>query len=134
METNGERREKPALGIGARKTLTALAEAFFSTEAGPPPEARVSWLVRDADDFLAHAGGQARAVYLLALFAVSVLVPLFAQRLTSVSALALPARVSALRRLEKSWAAAPLFATRALLSVLYYEHPDVAREVGFDGA
>ena len=42
-------------------------------------------------------------------------------------------RVHALRRLENEPAAAPLFAVKALLSLIYYEHPDAAREVGFDG-
>ena len=27
-----------------------------------------------------------------------------------------------------------LFAVKAILSMLYYEHPDAAREMGFDGA
>ena len=39
-----------------------------------------------------------------------------------------------LERFEKSGFAPALLAVKALLSVHYYEHPDAAREVGFDGA
>jgi hypothetical protein len=112
----------------------ALAEALFSTEAGPPPAERLDWLVRELDDFLDRMGGRGRLLLLLSLFAVSWLAPLLTFRLRSLRSLPLPARIDALERLERSRLAMPLLAVKAILSVLYYEHPDAAREIGFDGA
>ena len=116
------------------RAARALAEAIFSTEAGAPPADRLDWLVRELDDFLGHAGSRARLLVRLSIFAVSWLAPLLAFRLRPLRALPLPARIAALERLERSRAAMPLLATKAILSILYYEHPDAAREVGFDGA
>lgn len=35
--------------------------------------------------------------------------------------------------MEKSFASPPVLAVKAILCILYYEHPDAAREVGFVG-
>jgi hypothetical protein len=116
------------------RAARALAEAIFSTEAGPPPPERLDWLVRELDDFLARVGSRTRLVLWLSVFAVSWLAPLLSFRLLPLRALPLPKRIDALERLERSHAAMALLATKAILSILYYEHPDAAREVGFDGA
>jgi hypothetical protein len=112
----------------------ALAEAIFSTESGAPPAARLDWLMGELDDFLGRVGTRGRVLLLLSFFAVSWLAPLVALRLRPLRSLPLAARVDALERLERSRIAMPLLATKAILSVLYYEHPDAAREIGFDGA
>lgn len=118
---------------GMLRAARALAEAIFSTADGPPPGERLDWLVRELDDFLGHAGARARILLWLSVLAVSWLAPLLTFRLLPLRFLALPTRIAALERLERSRAAMPLLATKAVLSVLYYEHPDAAREVGFDG-
>ena len=112
----------------------ALAEAIFSTESGAPPAERLDWLMRELDDFLGHAGPRARALLRLSFFAVAWLAPLLTLRFRPLRSLPLPARIDAVERLERSQVAMPLLATKAILSVLYYEHPDAAREIGFDGA
>jgi hypothetical protein len=63
-----------------------------------------------------------------------VLAPLMIRRFGSLAAMSLPDRIRALERFEGSALSPALLAVKALLSVHYYEHPDAAREVGFDGA
>ncbi len=109
-----------------------LAEAIFASHAGPPPRQRLDWLMLEAEDYLARGGAQIRFTLGLAAFAVCVLAPLWSWRLRSLASLEVNARVAALERLEASPLAAPLLAVKAMLCVLYYEHPDAAREVGFE--
>ncbi len=113
--------------------LRAFAEALFSSEAGPPPSARIDWLMREMADYLNRAGPGARFVFGLALFVVSWLSPLFIRRLPTLRSLEVPERVEALTRMEESFAAAPVLAVKAFLCVVYYEHPDVQREMGHVG-
>ena len=63
---------------------------------------------------------------------VSRLAPLFIGRVVTLGALSLPDRIRALTRLEERFGE-PLLAVKAMLCLVYYEHPDAAREVGFDG-
>jgi hypothetical protein len=122
------------VSAGTLVTLRAVAEALFATTAGPPSAERIDWLLLEIEDFLARAGPRTRFVLGLAVFAVNLLAPLLVLRFTSLRRLPLAQRVHALRNLENSPLAAPLFAVKALLSLIYYEHPEAAREVGFDGA
>ncbi len=115
------------------RKLQALAEAIFATEAGPPPESRIRWVCAEMDDVLAHSGPSARTLFRAATYAVAAAVPVFARRPVPLERMSLKARIVALDRMERSLAAPPLLAVKALLCILYYEHPDAAREVGFDG-
>lgn len=110
-----------------------IAEALFLTDAGPPPPERLDWLAREVEDFLARAGARSRFVVGLALWAVGILAPLFVLRFVSLGRMAVRERARALQQLEDRFGA-PVLAVKAMLCVLYYEHPDAARNVGFDGA
>lgn len=110
----------------------AVAEALFLTEEGPPPADRLDWLEREVEDFLARAGARSRFVVGLALFAVVFLAPLLSWRFVAFSSLAVHERARVLGHLEDTFGA-PVLAVKAMLCVLYYEHPDAARFVGFDG-
>jgi hypothetical protein len=130
-------REPDGAPIVSSRTLVrlrAVAEALFATASGPPSSERIDWLLLEIEDFLARAGGRTRLVLGLAVLAVNLLAPLSVFRFASLRRLPLIQRIHALRNLENSRLAAPLFAVKALLSLIYYEHPDAAREVGFDGA
>jgi len=109
-----------------------IAEALFLTTEGPPPSERLDWLDREVEDFLARAGARSRFVVSLALFAVSVLAPLMLLRFVPLARLAVVDRARALARLEDKFGA-PVLAAKALLCVIYYEHPDAALSIGFDG-
>jgi hypothetical protein len=111
----------------------AVAQAIFSSDGESPPAERLDWLALELEDFLARAGAQTRVVFRLALFAVSLLAPLSIGRFRSLSSLELKERARALAQLEDRFGP-PVLAIKALLCILYYEHPDAAREVGFDGS
>lgn len=113
--------------------IRAVSEAVFATEAGPPPAARLDWLVGEMEDYLVRAGSRARLIFRLALFAVSVVAPLFARRLPPFTALDVATRVKGLHAMEESFASAPVLAVKAFLCVLWYEHPEVQAEVGYVG-
>jgi hypothetical protein len=114
-----------------RAATSALAEALFASEDGAPPAARLRWLCDELDDFLGRAGPKARLFFRLSLLAVSVLAPLMIRRLRPLRTLPLAARTQALTRIEESAFALPLLAVKAILCILYYEHPDVVREIGY---
>jgi len=113
--------------------LRAFSEALFSTEAGPPSAARMDWLMKEMEDYLQRAGPAARFIFGLSLFVVAWLSPLFIRRFPTLRGLDVPQRVEALTRMEESFASAPVLAVKAFLCVVYYEHPDVQREIGHVG-
>lgn len=123
-------------GLSARQRLAtrALAEALFTSDDGPPPAERIDWLVDDLDDLLGRAGLRARLLYTACLFAISVLAPLYLGKLPSLRALSQDDRVRALEHMERGSLGLAVFGAKAVLCILYYEHPDAARGLGFDGA
>ena len=132
----GDVREVSEHGLSPRalRAARALAEAIFATEAGPPPSDRIAWLSAELDDFFARVGTKSRWLFLFSLFAVSVVAPLLVRRASPLRTLPLHVRTDALERMERGRPALPLLAVKAMLCVMYYEHPDAAREIGFDGA
>lgn len=128
----------PTLSEGTRRHVRAFAEALFSRdvdEAGSPvapPEARMAWFITDIDDFVAHLNLRARWLFHLCIYAVSLLAPLLSGRFGTLAGLPLPARIAALEAFEQTPAALALFAARAIVSLVYYEHPDAAREIHWD--
>lgn len=140
-----ERMRERDVGLGpwSERSVRAVIEAMFAragkgegegAEVVPPPAERVEWVTREIDDFLSRASGRSYAIVLLSLVVVSVVAPLFLRRFGSLASLSPGERVRALERFERSGLAPALLAVKALVSVHYYEHPDAAREVGFDGA
>jgi hypothetical protein len=112
----------------------AIAEALYATDAGPPPPDRLVWFAHELADFLVRSGPRAAVLIHGSLAAVGTLGALLAGpegRLRPLHKLPLALRTRALERLEKSPAGLALFAVKGIFSILYYEHPDAAREVGF---
>lgn len=130
--------DKATLSSGAQRQVRAFAEALFAREedeAGlplAPPKERMDWFVTDIDDFVHHLNLRARLLFLLCIYAVSLLAPLLSGRFGTLAGLPLAARVEALEAFEKTPAALALFAARAVVSLVYYEHPDAAREIHWD--
>lgn len=125
--------EHEGLSSAARLEVRAFAEAFFSRDGTAPPAARLDWFVADLADLLGHAGGRARFVIRACLSTITWLVPpLLMGRLARFGSLSVPERIEALERTERSPAALALFALRAITSLVYYEHPDASREIGWD--
>lgn len=128
-------RRKDGKSVVSPKTvraLSAIAEALFSRGGTPPPRERLEWVALEAEDFLARAGLRTRFVLSLLVWLVCVLSPLTVGRFARLPSLPLNERIVALAALERRFGE-PLLAVKAVLCLLYYEHPDGARDAGFDG-
>lgn len=113
------------------KTLArarVFAEALFSTEDGPPDPARVEWHIQDFRDFLGRAGGNARLVLWACLLACNWLAPLFIRRLPTLADLSPEERAHALDRVERTSFGPIALGPKAILCMLWFEHPDTQRE------
>jgi len=115
------------------RAAVAIAEAVFARNMMPPPADRIAFLAREIEDFLARSGVRARLMLSAMVWLVTVVAPLLIGRVALLGSLPLGVRVRALTRLEERFGD-PLLAVKAILCLIYYEHPDAAREVGFDGA
>ena len=127
----------PSLGLspGARRRTREVAEALFSTDDGPPPASRLAWVEQDLADFFGHATGRAALTFRACLFCVTWLAPIMILRFPPLGRLAVPARVHAIERFEQlPVAVLTVLAVKAIISLVYYEHPGAAREIGWDQA
>ncbi len=120
--------------VRALRRARAIAEALFSTESSPPPPDRIAWLLAELDLVLTHAGWRSGGFYKLGLLVVTLLAPLMILRPVPLHRLSIADRVRALRNLEHSFAAAVVLGVKAILCLVYYEHPDAARELGYTPA
>lgn len=121
------------LSTKQRDTLYAVSEALFTTDAGPPPSGRIEWLVDDAEDFLREAGRSTTRSIKLLIVLVASLAPWFAMRPTPLRSMPLELRIRVMDRMERGPTGALIVALKAALCIVYYEHPDAAAEIGFDG-
>lgn len=127
LDENGKR----IVGRSTVSRARALAEALFARADGPPPSSRLDWLEWQVEDFLARSGTQSRLFFSFLLWLSSWLAPVFVLRFRGLGALSVPERTRALAALERRFGE-PLLAVKAILCLIYYEHPDAARSVGFD--
>ena len=72
-------------------------------------------------------------MFKLSLLAVRILVPLAALRPIPLTWLGPDTRTRALNRIDRSALCGPAIAVKAILCILYYEHPEAAAEINFDG-
>jgi hypothetical protein len=110
------------------RAARAVAEALFSTEAGPPDAARLDWVAHDLMDFMARSAGRARLILRLALFALNFVAPLFVFAPVPLTWLKLERRVRALERMEASPLGPAALAVKAILCMLWFEHPATRAE------
>ena len=113
------------------KAARAFCEALFSTAEGPAPRDRMDWLMGEIDALWDRAGARSAGFYKLALILVNLLAPLMIGKLSPLWALPLEERVRALTRMEHSPLAAVVLASKAVICIIYYEHPDSAKEIGW---
>ena len=115
------------------RACARIAEALFHDGAAPPPAERIAWLEDDVRDFFGRATGRARFMFRLCVFVIVWVGPLWSLSLPPFTWLRVETRVEVLERMERSLLAFAFLGAKALLSLMYYEHPDAAREIGFDG-
>jgi hypothetical protein len=131
------------LAFPARTTLTkrdrvvlrAVAEAMFSPD-GEIERARIDAHLDELDSYISAASKPVRAGLRLALFVVRVAPVLLFFRLTTIERLPVDDRVAVLLRLERSAVVSLSLAFtgwRAVMTLVFYEHPDELLRLGYDG-
>lgn len=115
-----------------RAPLGALALGLFDRGKGVP-ETRIEWMIEEVESFLDHAGSRTTCLFLLAVALLEWLPLLFLGRIARMSRLNPLQRAEYLERFDRSRVAIALALPKALLALVYYEHPDAARETGYDG-
>lgn len=115
-----------------RRDVRAFAEAFFSRDYDAPDPARMDWFLDDLEDFVGRLNPRARGLFHLVMTIPTYVAPLYVKHVGRLADLPLRGRIHALEVLESSSLGLPLFAAKAMVSLVYYEHPDSAREIGWD--
>lgn len=119
--------------IRTERAICLFAETLFSDESGPPPRERVELISEDAASLVSLSTERARLMFQISLFLVVWAAPLFIRRAPGLHRLPLAARVAALEAMERNaMGAALVLAIKAILCMLWYEHPDGAASVGAD--
>jgi hypothetical protein len=121
-------READAPPAGFEGRLAAIAEALFATEAGAPDPKRIAWVCADFADFVARAQGRGRLILLLSVWFLTWIAPFFAFRLGPLESLPIDVRSKALERVEGSSLGFIALAPKAMLCMMWFEHPDTQRE------
>lgn len=91
----------------------------------------MDWLIEDLGDFAGRAGPKTRTFFLLTLMLVEFL-PLFFGFFGRMSRLPIEKRLAYLEKLDHSAIAAVIALPKALLGLIYYEHPEALLETGYD--
>lgn len=126
------RRASPAAPPASRRVVRrgrVIAEALFARDEGPAPADRLDWLERDLADFLARSGAWARFLFGLCSFVVCAIGPLLRGRLRAMAALSVAERQAVFTRIEHGPLSPTLLACKAVLCIIYFEHPDTLAEM-----
>lgn len=124
----------PSLTVDEKADARAFAEALFSVDGAAPDSARMDWFEEDLSDFAAHLTPRARRLFGACLAMPTWLAPPLVGKVGRLRTLSIAERIEALEKLERSPIGIALFATKAMTSLVYHEHPDAAREIGWDRA
>jgi len=127
-EIDVRRRRARAVPRGLPVAARIVAEALFSPDGSAPDRERLDFVEQDFGDFYARAQGSAPLVLRLSLFVLMYLAPLFIFRPVSLRALSIPERAHALERFEASPLAPAALAVKAMLCILWFEHPRTQAE------
>jgi len=131
--------ERKTFGPFARRAIRGAAEAFFTDPDEPSDrgaEARMVWLVADADDMVSHGSVQLQTGLRIGILVLELLPVFVIGRFALASSLTLEERVYFLRKVETgpiTFLALLVIAWKTILTVLYFEHPEMAPHLGYDG-
>ena len=112
------------------RQIRYISEAFFSEDTSPMDSKRLEWLVREYCDFMSRAPTKQRFLFRTAVTVIAFLSPLFIWKIGPFSTLNFNDRIRALRRFEQRKIGRILIPVRAILCLIYYEHPDAAKTLG----
>jgi hypothetical protein len=115
---------------GLLRDARAFAEAMFASEEGPPPESRLDWAMRELDDFLDHGGPRVELIFRGGLALGTWAAPPLLAKAPPLARLDVRERQIALDKLEHTPAGLPMLAVKAMLCIIWYEHPETLREIG----
>lgn len=132
-EADVHRRTPAKVSEGTLRRSIAIAEVLFQTDAGPVDPARLAWVKDEFRSFLGHAGPWARFLAGACSLFTTVLGPLLCGKFSGFASLPIEERLRVLERLEASPFALVLLGIKTMLCILYYEQPEAAAEIGFDG-
>lgn len=124
---------QPELDRRWKRTVAHVGSVLLADASGPPPENQMRWACHELDAMLTEIGGRGKFIFRASLFAVSLLAPLMIFRFPPIRRLSFETTTHALERFEKSPFGMMLFAVQTLLCIVYFEHPNAAAEIGFDG-
>lgn len=114
------------------ESMRALAACLFD-EKGVPPD-RLDWAIDDLGAFLRSAGPRTSTIFRLALYVVAFMPLFFIGRLGPLHRLTPEQAALYCEKLDRSRLAALLLLPKALFSLVYFEHPDSLKEIGFDNS
>jgi hypothetical protein len=118
-----------------RIVLRAIAEAMFSQD-GEVESARLDAHLDEVDAFISCASKPVRAGLRVALFVVRIAPVLLFLRMRTIESLVVEERVAVLSRLERSPLAnlsLAFIGWRAVMTLLFYEHPIELERLGYAG-
>lgn len=113
-----------------QREIESISEAFFSADTVPMDPKRLRWLTREYCDFMGRAQAKQRFLFSTAVTIIAYLAPLFIWKIGPFSALNFDDRVRALKVFERRKIGRLLIPVRAILCLMYYEHPDAAQTLG----
>lgn len=120
----------------AMAILRAVAEALFDDHSGGPPADRLDWFERELNDLFASADGPSSLLLRVAPWVLEFSPVLTLSHLSLLTQLTRPEQQRCLERLERS-PLPPLglifLLCKALICLIYLEHPEALSEIGFDG-
>jgi hypothetical protein len=122
-------KERPRAAITDRfeKRLRAIAEALFASDVPADPK-RIAWVAGDFCDFAASATGRARTIFVLGVWVLTWIAPLFVFRTGPLESLELDLRSRALEKIEASFLGFAALGPKAILCMIWFEHPDTRKE------
>lgn len=110
---------------------TALSASLFDHGRGVP-EDRLAFALADVDDFTRRAGWKTRSAFIASLVLLEWIWPLRFGFMRRFSRLEPAKRLVLLERIENSGVAPLLVLPKAMLCLVFFEHPDNLKEIGFD--
>lgn len=121
----------PVLPRWSHAPIRSLARALFDRGSGIPAD-RLEWMIQDLGDFMAGAGPKTRTAFLLNILVLDLLAPVLRRKLGRLRSLPPEDTVALLEQLDESNLAILLPLPKAMLALIYYEHPEAIRETGYD--